>query len=92
MSWCMGGPLPNPVREMFSFDLHLERPTRAEAAIYDVTGAKVARATKQDLPAGKHSFSLASSQSAADQLAPGVHHLTVRGGEESESRSPVFLK
>ena len=81
----IGTPYPNPARSGVSFALTLAEAGRAEAAVYDVTGRRVATVVSSDREAGTEVVELDTSG-----LAPGLY--LVRGTVSSAGGSEPFAQ
>ncbi|MBZ0268868.1 FG-GAP-like repeat-containing protein [bacterium] len=87
----LGSVRPNPGRGAVSASLGLPREGRVSAAIYDVTGRRVATLLDGPRPAGWHTVSWSGRGTDGARAAGGVYLLRVDWGTENITRKVVLL-
>jgi hypothetical protein len=85
-AFALHGAAPNPARNEAVFSFALPRPCRAQLAVYDMAGRKVATVVDGNLAAGEHSYRTPLA------LAPGVYVYRLRAGDFAAARKLVVAR
>jgi hypothetical protein len=83
---------PNPFNASTSVTLILPEETYVEAAIYDVSGARVARIIDERLSAGTHDMHWNGKNGAGKTLGSGVYFLRIKAGHYRSTRKIVLQR
>jgi trimeric autotransporter adhesin len=83
----LGAAYPNPVFDVATLPLTLERPEEVRLEIYNVLGQKMATLLDGYLPAGTHDIRI-----DARDLVPGVYIVTLRSGRNSTSSRAAIIR
>jgi len=78
---------PNPFNAQTNIDFNLEKDSRVELNVYDITGAKVVNLVDGDLEAGSHSITWDASE-----VSSGVYYYKMRTNGEDITRKMTLLK
>ena len=85
----LSSPAPNPSRGAVRLTLELPAPTAVEAAIYDLSGRRVAGLHSGSLPAGRHSLKWDGRGADGRALPAGVYFARVRSDFGTRSQTIV---
>jgi flagellar hook assembly protein FlgD len=78
---------PNPFNAQTNIDFDLDKDSRVELSVYDITGAKVTTLVDGELEAGNHSITW-----DAAEVASGVYYYKMRSNGEELTRKMTLLK
>ncbi len=85
----LSAPAPNPSRGQVRLTLELPAPSAVEAAIYDLSGRRVAGLASGRLAAGRHVLEWDGRSSRGDRVPAGVYFARVSSGLETRTRTVV---
>jgi hypothetical protein len=83
---------PNPFNASTSVKLVLPDETDVEIAVYDATGARIARVLDKRMSAGAHDLRWNGRNDAGTDLGSGVYFLRVHAGRFRSTRKIVLLR
>jgi len=83
----VGQNWPNPFAGATAIEVRLPRAGRLSAAVYDVTGRRVATLADGERPAGTHTL-----RWDAGGVAPGVYVVRVEAAGEVRTRRAVVVR
>ncbi|MCX6226528.1 MAG: T9SS type A sorting domain-containing protein [Bacteroidia bacterium] len=78
---------PNPSRGSTQIDYELTDGSEVSFTVMDITGRKVMEINEGMMPAGKHTFTLATSS-----LDPGVYSYTLKAGSFVQTKQMVIVE
>ncbi len=83
---------PNPFNPTTAIAFELPSPGRAELAVYNAAGRRVATLASGVLDAGRHTAIWNGRNEAGDAVASGVYFFRLTAGDETTTRKAVLLK
>jgi flagellar hook assembly protein FlgD len=86
-SFTLSQNYPNPFNAQTNIEFELEKASRVELTVYDVTGAKVATLLKGERPAGKNQVNW-----DANAISSGVYYYTLRADGSEVTKKMTLLK
>jgi len=86
-SFTLSQNYPNPFNAKTNIEFELEKASRVELTVYDVTGAKVATLLKGERPAGKNQVNW-----DANAISSGVYYYTLRADGSEVTKKMTLLK
>jgi hypothetical protein len=89
LAFAVGPAQPNPAAHTVSFGLDLPAAARVEAAVYDITGRRVAKVASRSYEAGWHTLRWSGLTDAGPPAVSGVYYLRVRAGTDQQTRTLV---
>ncbi|NIO29581.1 MAG: T9SS type A sorting domain-containing protein [Candidatus Latescibacteria bacterium] len=85
-------PRPNPFESSTEFEFVLAQPGRADIAVYDVSGRRVARIVNESYPAGAHRVTWEGRDNAGKRLPSGVYFVKLQVGDYKSVRKVLIAK
>jgi hypothetical protein len=83
---------PNPFNPITRIAFDLDAKARAELAIYDVSGRRVAVLVDRELEAGRHEAFWNGRTAGGATAASGIYFCTLKTGSVSETKKIVLLR
>ena len=85
--FAVGPAQPNPASRAVSFGMDLPAAARVEAAVFDITGRRVADVASQVYDAGRHTLRWSGLAESGAPAVSGVYYLRVRAAGQRQTRT-----
>jgi hypothetical protein len=82
---------PNPSQDKFSFTISLQKATKVQVHVLDITGRLIATLINEHLSAGIRSFTW-NSKSSEKELASGVYFVKFQAGDYNATEKLLLIR